>query len=200
MKHGAIALQESLVVNKKHVPQFGFSGTHEGFVYNLDFHLWLRQFPPGHKHEQRGQYREKCKKNHCGSSKTSCAQTASIKFSIRIFKIGAAQECQLRGMQLVHSAMDATALPFLPASHIDWMESPTSPAYDIQSFMPLATCRVDPENKRLQSLNTFDVNGRDVSFSLDGLRAIHRIFTPFSVRSRDTRTLGLLRKSISERV
>lgn len=83
MEHGAITLQESFMVNKKHVPQFRFSGTHEGFVYNLDFHLWLRQFPPGHTHEQRGQYQAKCKKNHCDSSETNCAQTANIKFSIR---------------------------------------------------------------------------------------------------------------------
>lgn len=60
MKHGAVALQESLVVNKKHVPQFGFSGTHEGFVNNFDFYLWLRQFPPGHTYKQRGQYRANC--------------------------------------------------------------------------------------------------------------------------------------------
>lgn len=67
MKHGAITLQKAFVVNKKHVPQLGLSGTHERFVYNLDFHLWLGQFPPGHKHEQRGQYRANGKKKHNGS-------------------------------------------------------------------------------------------------------------------------------------
>lgn len=75
------------------------------------------------------------------------------------FKIDTAQERQLRGRQLVHSAMDATVLPYLPAPHTNWMELSTSPAHETKYLMSLATCRVDPENKRLRSLNASDVNG-----------------------------------------
>lgn len=161
MKHGAITLQESFVVNKKHVPQFGFSGTHEGFVYNLDFHLWLRQFPPGHKHDQRGQYRYG-KNNHCGSSQTKCAQIANVNFSIRRqLKQTQHRNANYVAGNLCSPAMDASALPYLPASRSDWMESPTSPDHNTHSLISLAKRRVDPENKRLQSLNTFDANGRD---------------------------------------
>lgn len=155
-------------MNKKHVSILWLTVTHEGFMYNFNFHFWLRQFPPGDKHKQWGQYQTNRKNNHFDRQNDHLL----VKLTKSLFepfntnavtcpKINTWQERQLRGSQLLHERLNTATVQLSSLLPLQLDNLFRSSALYLYSFILLVLFCVNHHNPQYLA-NPSDANGRNV--------------------------------------